>query len=236
MARSWKNKIAKSSLMGASNSRTIADSETFGIGVSKWRLVDQELSDTIRSSALEEDKLIEFVELAIEDNAKTDENNHEVDISSNSETESDEPNSPNKDALSCQEIFTIILNALKRLKLANFIHKLSDTNAFSMRDVAVMDVLNAGQGKQDIMSWNDHSQRLEDTLKSYNLSPEPVLGDGDCLFHSVLLNLQNLTENSDSLRNHLGEIGLSDTSATKENIMQVRKLMVQEWLDRKSVV
>ena len=76
---------------------------------------------------------------------------------------------------------------------------------------------------------NNHRCNLLRNLASFGLTIDPISGDGDCVFTSIVKQLRRLPEvieNEPSLTAHLAAMGLGDSQ--EEDAYRLRQLFVDQ--------
>ena len=83
--------------------------------------------------------------------------------------------------------------------------------------------------KQEMENSNNHRCNLSRNLASFELTIDPVSGDGDCVFTSIVRQLRRhpeFIENEPSLTAHLAALGLSGSE--KDDAYSLRQLFVDQ--------
>lgn len=76
-----------------------------------------------------------------------------------------------------------------------------------------------------------HKKRLQNVLESYQLDTIDVPKDGDCLFTSIAMYIEQLhTDQESSLIHHLQDTGIYPSTSRSGLILYLRELLVHEWL------
>ena len=78
-----------------------------------------------------------------------------------------------------------------------------------------------------------HTKRLQNVLQSFHLTMIDVQADGDCLFTSLATHF-HMCHIGDTLKEHIGTIGIHLYMTTTEIVKTLRALLVEEWLQNKS--
>ncbi|PFX32945.1 hypothetical protein AWC38_SpisGene2234 [Stylophora pistillata] len=135
----------------------------------------------------------------------------------------------------CNETVTGLL--LKKTK--NMLDMLEEINqqcndrSFNAYDLPVKQSVGdnhvvASDAHTDPLSEHDHTSLVERNLYSFNLLIDPVEGDGDCAFRSILKQLRNMLEWNDAntkLNEHLEDLGLTGANLD-DDVFNLRQLFV----------
>ena len=124
---------------------------------------------------------------------------------------------PNNDAT--------IPNARFRLSMFSSLKRMDKISMYDIYFSAVFlnDILKVAACAETFVEEN---KILDQNLASFGLERVETPENGDCLFHAVLFSVINQVPEA---HEHLCNVGLTTQNAT-DNIQQLRKLMVQEWM------
>ena len=115
------------------------------------------------------------------------------------------------------------------LKISNTV-KDKSTNFFYLpfMQITTQNTL-TGDNKQGMENSNNHRWNLSRNLASFGLTIDPISGDGDCVFTSIVKQLRRLPEvieNEPSLTAHLAALDLGDSQ--EEDAYRLRQLFVDQ--------
>ena len=125
-------------------------------------------------------------------------------------------------------------NTKTMLDMLNKISKQCNDRSFNAYDLPVKQsvgddhVLAYKDADTDPSSEQDHNSLLIRNLASFNLEIDPVEGDRDCAFRSIIKQMHKileLNEASEKLTNHLKDMGLAG-AAINDNVFNLRQLFV----------
>jgi len=86
----------------------------------------------------------------------------------------------------------------------------------------------ASDAQNDPSSEHDHATLLQRNLSSFNLLIDPVEGDGDCTFRSIIKQLRHMLKCNDAntkLTGHLDDLGLTRANVD-DDVFTLRQLFV----------
>ena len=135
----------------------------------------------------------------------------------------------------CNDTVTAILlrNTKTMRDMLDEINQQCNDRSFNAYDLPVKqsvgdDHVLASDALTDPSSEHDHSTLLERNLSSFNLSIDPVEGDGDCTFRSIIKQLRNMLKWNDAntkLTGHLDDLGLTGANLD-DDVFTLRQLFV----------
>lgn len=81
----------------------------------------------------------------------------------------------------------------------------------------------------------EHSERLSNILDSCSMNKYPIVGDGNCCFSAVAFSLiNNSNEICSPDKQFLSTLGLDFSMDVKTMAMQLRRILVSEWIENES--
>ena len=148
---------------------------------------------------------------------------------------------PLQSNVSIETILTILTFADSCIQLENAISDLSDTHPMISRinphlccTGILKDKVVGVVGDENKENMTRHKNRLGSVLESYQLKAIDVPEDGDCLFTSVAMYIDQLFKSQSvlpqSLINHFQSIGITSIMSKDVLISYLRELLVHEWL------
>ena len=138
-----------------------------------------------------------------------------------------------KGALS-ETVYTILHHAFSMLYTEEILNNLSPTHCKVSRLLPCQ--LRNAQSWVEKQYADSDQQRLLNVLESFDLELVGVPADGDCLFTSVALFIQQCfktPENSEFIQ-HLRSLSLGENLSPQSIIQKLRDLLVEEWLHNKA--
>ena len=135
----------------------------------------------------------------------------------------------------CNDTVTALLmkNTKTMLDMLNEINNQCNDRSFNAYDLPVKqsvgdDHVLASDSDTDPSSEQDHNSLLIRNLSSFNLEIDPVEGDGDCAFRSIIKQMRKTLEWNDAngkLTDHLKDMGLAG-AAIDDDVFTLRQLFV----------
>ena len=135
----------------------------------------------------------------------------------------------------CNDTVTALLlkNTKIMLDMLDEINQQCNDRSFNAYDLPVKQSVGdkhvlASDADTDPSSEQYHTSFLERNLFSFNLVIDPVEGDGDCAFRSIIKQLRNMLEWNDAntkLTEHLGDLGLRGATLD-DDVFTLRQLFV----------
>lgn len=104
-------------------------------------------------------------------------------------------------------------NAVQLFETLGKVRDQCNDRSFNVMDIPIMQLVGVRKMLQtDDGVANDQDQVITRNLKAFNLAIDPVIGDGDCAFSSIIKQLRKtnawLDENNGNLRKHIRDLGL----------------------------
>ena len=138
----------------------------------------------------------------------------------------------------CNDTVTALLmrNTKTMLDMLDEINKQCNDRSFNAYDLPVKqsvgdDHVLPSDADTDPSSEQDHNSLLIRNLSSFNLEIDPVEGDGDCAFRSIIKQMQQMRKTLEwndangKLTDHLKDIGLAG-AAIDDDVFTLRQLFV----------
>jgi len=135
----------------------------------------------------------------------------------------------------CNDTVTALLmkNTKTMLDMLNEINNQCNDRSFNAYDLPVKqsvgdDHVLASDADTDPSSEQDHNSLLIRNLSSFNFEIDPVVGDGDCAFRSIIKQMRKTLEWNDAngkLTDHLKDMGLAG-AAIDDDVFTLRQLFV----------